>query len=50
MIEDIVGMEVLVCWEYLELGGISLGVFILLVEESGFIVLLGEWVLCIVCV
>lgn len=45
----IVGVEVLVCWQYLIVGFFLLGVFIEVVEECGFIVEIGDWVLCRVC-
>lgn len=46
---SIIGYEVLLCWQYLQLGMILLDVFIFIVEESGVIVFLGYWVFEQVC-
>lgn len=43
------GLEVLLCWQYLEKGMICLDCFISVVEEIGLIVLIGKWVICEVC-
>lgn len=44
-----IGVEVLLCWNYLELGFVFLVEFILLVECIGIIVEFGDWVVEEVC-
>lgn len=41
----VLGFEVLVCWDYFDFGVILFSEFIVVVEDLGFIVFLGCWVI-----